>query len=264
MLKVHVKNKPLSKDVDLSEVAKNTSGFTAADLENLMNEAALLAARDRKEEITMDEIKEATFRVIVGPEKKSRVMTDKDKRLTALHEAGHAICVKVVSTTEKVDRISIIPAGMAGGYTASRPEEDRSYVTKAQLVEEIIIALAGKAAEDLVLNEVSTGASSDLQKANSIAHNMVAKYGMSETLGNMIMDTGKNEVFIGRDYGQTRNFSEETAALIDKEVKKIIDDAYEAAKNILNDNIDKLNKVADRLLEKEKIEREEFEAIMAE
>jgi cell division protease FtsH len=264
MLKVHAKNKPLSSDVDLSDVAKNTSGFTAADLENLMNEAALLAARNKRDEIINEDIKEATFRVIVGPEKRSRVMTDKDKRLTALHEAGHAIAVKLISSTERVDRISIIPAGLAGGYTASRPDEDRAYTTKSQLLEEIVIALSGKAAEELVLNEVSTGASSDLKRANKIAHNMVAKYGMSENLGNMIVDTGSNEVFIGKDYAHTRNYSEETAAIIDNEVKKVIDSCYDKAKQILTENIDKLNKLADILLEKEKIEGDEFDRIMAE
>ena len=223
ILKVHAKNKPLQENVKLSDVAKITSGFTAADLENLLNEAALLAARDHQEAIGPQQIKEATFRVIVGPEKKSRVMTEKDKWLTALHEVGHAIAVKLLSSTEKVDRISIIPAGGAGGYTAHRPEEDTSYMTRSQLNEEIMICLGGKAAEDLVLNEVSTGASSDLKRANTVAHNMVAKYGMSESIGNLVFDNDSNEVFIGKDYGHTRTYSEETAAQIDREVKTIID-----------------------------------------
>ena len=264
ILKVHAKNKPLQESVNLSDVAKITSGFTAADLENLLNEAALLAARDRQEAIGPQQIKEATFRVIVGPEKKSRVMTEKDKWLTALHEVGHAIAVKLLSSTEKVDRISIIPAGGAGGYTAHRPEEDTSYMTRSQLNEEIMICLGGKAAEDLVLNEVSTGASSDLKRANTVAHNMVAKYGMSENIGNLVFDNDSNEVFIGKDYGHTRTYSEETAAQIDREVKTIIDHAYAQVKAVLTDNIDKLNRIARALLEKERIEGEEFEALMNE
>ena len=264
ILKVHAKNKPLQENVNLSDVAKITSGFTAADLENLLNEAALLAARDHQEAIGPQQIKEATFRVIVGPEKKSRVMTEKDKWLTALHEVGHAIAVKLLSSTEKVDRISIIPAGGAGGYTAHRPEEDTSYMTRSQLNEEIMICLGGKAAEDLVLNEVSTGASSDLKRANTVAHNMVAKYGMSESIGNLVFDNDSNEVFIGKDYGHTRTYSEETAAQIDREVKTIIDHAYAQVKAVLTDNIDKLNRIARALLEKERIEGEEFEALMNE
>ena len=262
MLRVHAKNKPLSEEVDLAEVAKNTSGFTAADLENLLNESALMAARDNKDKIGVEQIKEATFRVIIGPEKRSRVMNERDKRLTALHEAGHAMVVKLYSSTEKVDRISIIPAGMAGGYTAYRPDEDKTYVTKSQLFEEIVVALGGKAAEEVVLNEVSTGASADLKQANSVALNMVSKYGMSEVLGNMVFDSGSNEVFLGKEYGHTRSYSEETAALIDKEVKRIIDEAFHKAKQLLTDHIDKLNTIADVLIEKEKIEGDEFEALM--
>lgn len=263
ILKVHANNKPLEENVDLSDVAKITSGFTAADLENLLNEAALLAARDRKEKIGNEQIKEATFRVIVGPEKKSRVMTEKDKWVTALHEVGHAIAVKLLSSTNKVDRISIIPAGTAGGYTAHRPEEDTSYMTRSQLIEEIMVCLGGKAAEDILLNEVSTGASSDLKRANNVARNMVAKYGMSESIGNLVFDDG-GEVFIGKDYGHTRNYSEETAATIDKEVKIIIDNAYEKVKTVLKDNIDKLNSISRILLEKERIEGDEFEQLMSE
>lgn len=264
ILRVHAKNKPLDESVNLSDVAKITSGFTAADLENLLNEAALLAARDHRETIGTQAIKEATFRVIVGPEKKSRVMTEKDKWLTALHEVGHAIAVKLLSSTEKVDRISIIPAGGAGGYTAHRPEEDTSYMTRSQLNEEIMICLGGKAAEDLVLNEVSTGASSDLKRANTVAHNMVAKYGMSDNIGNLVFDNDSNEVFIGKDYGHTRTYSEETAAIIDREVKSIIDSAYVKVKAILTDNIDKLNTIARTLIEKERIEGDEFETLMNE
>ena len=264
ILRVHAKNKPMDESVNLSDVAKITSGFTAADLENLLNEAALLAARDHRETVGTQQIKEATFRVIVGPEKRSRVMTEKDKWLTALHEVGHAIAVKLLSSTEKVDRISIIPAGGAGGYTAHRPEEDTSYMTRSQLNEEIMICLGGKAAEDLVLNEVSTGASSDLKRANTVAHNMVAKYGMSNNIGNLVFDNDSNEVFIGKDYGHTRTYSEETAAIIDREVKAIIDSAYVKVKAILTDNIDKLNTIARALLEKELIEGDEFETLMNE
>ena len=264
ILRVHAKNKPMDESVNLSDVAKITSGFTAADLENLLNEAALLAARDHRETVGTQQIKEATFRVIVGPEKRSRVMTEKDKWLTALHEVGHAIAVKLLSSTEKVDRISIIPAGGAGGYTAHRPEEDTSYMTRSQLNEEIMICLRGKAAEDLVLNEVSTGASSDLKRANTVAHNMVAKYGMSNNIGNLVFDNDSNEVFIGKDYGHTRTYSEETAAIIDREVKAIIDSAYVKVKAILTDNIDKLNTIARALLEKERIEGDEFETLMNE
>ena len=258
---VHAKNKPIDSSVNLSDVAKITSGFTAADLENLLNEAALLAARDQKDKITAEQIKEATFRVIVGPEKKSRVMTEHDKWVTSLHEVGHAIAVKLLSSTNKVDRISIIPAGSAGGYTAHRPEEDTSYLTKSQLIEEIMVCLGGKAAEDILLNEVSTGASSDLKRANTVAHNMVAKYGMSDNIGNLVFDDG-GEVFIGKDYGHTRSYSEETAAAIDREVKAIIDGAYNRVKAVLNENIDKLNSISKILLEKERIEGEEFEMLM--
>ena len=261
ILLVHAKNKPIDASVNLSDVAKITSGFTAADLENLLNEAALLAARDQKDKITAEQIKEATFRVIVGPEKKSRVMTEHDKWVTSLHEVGHAIAVKLLSSTNKVDRISIIPAGSAGGYTAHRPEEDTSYLTKSQLIEEIMVCLGGKAAEDILLNEVSTGASSDLKRANTVAHNMVAKYGMSDNIGNLVFDDG-GEVFIGKDYGHTRSYSEETAAAIDREVKAIIDGAYNRVKAVLNENIDKLNSISKILLEKERIEGEEFEMLM--
>ena len=222
------------------------------------------AAREDEEKIHMKHIKEATFRVIVGPEKKSNVMTDDDKKLTAIHETGHAIAVKVASSTDKVDRVSIIPAGYAGGYTAYKPSEDKTYVTQKQMEERIVIALGGRAAEELCLGEVSTGASGDLKTANKIAHDMIAKYGMGTKLTNMVFDNEGNEVFIGRSFGSTRNYSEDTATVIDKEVKAIIDNAYDRVKQILTDNMDKLNRIADVLIEKEKIEGEEFEALMAE
>lgn len=262
ILKVHAKGKPLGSDVRLDELAKSTPGFTGADLENLLNEAALFAARKNKKRIEMEEIKEATFKAVVGPEKKSKVMSEKEKKLTAYHEAGHAIAVKVASTTNKVDRVSIIPSGRAGGYTAHKPDEDKSYHTKSQLMEEIIISMGGRAAEDLVLGEISTGAANDLKHANGIARSMIMKFGMSETIGNMVFDEN-DEVFIGRDFGHTKSYSEEMAAIIDREIKSIIDNAYEKTKSILNEHINVLHKVAEALLEKEKLEGHEFEAIFA-
>ncbi len=261
ILKVHSRGKPLAEDVKLDDLARITPGFTGADLENLLNEAALLTARANKKKLGNEEIKEAAFKVMMGPEKKSRVMSERDKKVTAFHEAGHAIAIKLISTSQKVDRVSIIPAGMAGGYTASRPQEDKSYHTKSQLIEEIIIALGGRAAEQIILNEVSTGASSDLKKVNQIAKNMVTKYGMSDKLGNMIFGNENDEVFIGRDLAHSRDYSDEIAAIIDNEVKHIIDSAYEKTLQLLRDNIDKLNRLAEILLEKEKVEGAEFEAI---
>ena len=262
ILKVHSKGKPLGSDVKMDELAKSTPGFTGADLENLLNEAALLAARKNKKRVEMEEIKEATFKVVVGPEKKSRVMSEKEKKLTAYHEAGHAIAVKVASTTDKVDRVSIIPSGRAGGYTAHKPDQDKTYHTKAQLLEEIIIAMGGRAAEDLVLGEISTGASSDLKHANGVARSMIIKFGMSDNLGNMVFDEN-DEVFIGRDFGHTRGYSEEVAATIDKEVKHLIDTAYERTKIILTEHLTTLHRIAEALLEKEKLEGAEFEALFA-
>ena len=262
ILKVHSKGKPLGSDVKLDELAKSTPGFTGADLENLLNEAALLAARKNKKRIEMEEIKEATFKVVVGPEKKSRVMSEKEKKLTAYHEAGHAIAVKVASTTDKVDRVSIIPSGRAGGYTAHKPDQDKTYHTKGQLMEEIIIAMGGRAAEDLVLGEISTGAYSDLKHANGVARSMITKFGMSEKLGNLIFDEN-DEVFIGRDFGHTKMYSEEVASEIDREVKRIIDTGYEKVKSILTENMEKLHKIAEALLEKEKLEGMEFETLFA-
>lgn len=262
ILKVHSKGKPLGSDVKLDELAKSTPGFTGADLENLLNEAALLAARKNKKRLDMEDIKEATFKVVVGPEKKSRVMSDKEKKLTAYHEAGHAIAVKIASTTDKVDRVSIIPSGRAGGYTAHKPDEDKTYHTKSQLMEEIIIAMGGRAAEYIVLGEISTGAYSDLKHANGVARSMITKYGMSEKLSNLVYDEN-DEVFIGRDFGHTKLYSEEVAAEIDKEIKTLIDSAYEKTIGILKDNIGKLHRIAEALLEKEKLEGMEFEEIFA-
>ncbi len=262
ILKVHSKGKPLGSDVRLDELAKSTPGFTGADLENLLNEAALLAARKNKKRIDMDDIKEATFKVVVGPEKKSRVMSEKEKKLTAYHEAGHAIAVKVASTTDKVDRVSIIPSGRAGGYTAHKPDQDKTYHTRAQLIEEIIIAMGGRAAEDIVLGEISTGAYSDLKHANGVARSMITKFGMSEKLSNLVFDEN-DEVFIGRDFGHTKLYSEEVAAEIDREIKSLIDGAYEKTINILKENLSKLHRIAEALLEKEKLEGVEFEELFA-
>ena len=263
ILKVHSKNKPLNDDVDLVDLAKTTPGFTGADLENLLNEAALLSARRDKSKIGMEEIKEATFKVVVGPEKKSRVLSEKEKKVTAYHEAGHALTVKLVSTIAKVDRISIIPSGLAEGYTIFKPDEDLRNYTKSQLMESIMVALGGRAAEELSLGEISTGASNDLKNANNTARNMITRYGMSDNLGNLVFDNDSNEVFVGRDIGHTRNFSEQVAAQIDDEVKMIIDKAYQKVTDVLKENKKKLEAIAKRLLEKEKIEGAEFEELFS-
>jgi len=261
ILKVHARGKPLSPDVKLSEIAKSTPGFTGADLENLLNEAALLAARKNKKKIESEEIKEATFKVIIGPEKKSRVISESEKKLTAYHEAGHALAVRIVSTTDKVDRISIIPSGRAGGYTAFKPEEDKTFLTKSQLMEKILIALGGRAAEEIVLGEISTGAYNDLQEANNVARNMITRYGMSEKLSNLIFGSETDEIFLGKDFAHAKNYSEQMAAEIDMEVKNIIDSCYGKIVSVLRDNINKLNAVAMKLIEKEKIEGHEFEEL---
>ncbi len=261
ILKVHSKNKPLATDVDLKDIAKTTPGFTGADLENLLNEAALLAARKNRKDISMVEIKEANYKVMMGPEKKSRVISDKEKRLTAYHEAGHAIAVRVVSTTVKVDRVTIVPSGRAGGFTSFKPDEDRQYTTKAQLIEQIVVSLGGRAAEELVLGEISTGASGDLKSANGIARNMITKYGMSEELSNLVFGDENDEVFLGKSYGHTRNYSEEISAKIDTEIKKIIDDSYARVKEILTENMQRLEDITKALLEKERLDSDEFEEI---
>ncbi|MEL7659464.1 ATP-dependent zinc metalloprotease FtsH [Acetobacterium wieringae] len=258
ILNVHAKGKPLAEDVKLGEVARLTPGFTGADLENLLNEAALLTARGHQKKIGNEAIKEAAFKVMMGPEKKSHVMSDRDKKVTAYHEAGHAIAIKLVSSSRNVDRVTIIPSGMAGGYTASRPTEDQSYHTKSQLLEEIIIALGGRAAEEIVLNEISTGASNDLKRVNQIARNMITKYGMSEKLTNMIFEN--DGAYDGQDYG-SKNCSNEIASIIDTEVKEIIDHAYQRTLMLLNENITKLNRLGEVLLEKEKVDGPEFESI---
>ncbi len=260
ILKVHAKNKPLEDDVDLKEIAKITPGYTGADLANLLNEAALLAARRNAKKISKKDVSEAVFKVMVGPEKKSRVITDKEKRLTAFHEAGHAIVLRTVSETDHVERVSIIPAGGAGGYTAHKPDEDIYYTTKKQLVDSIMISLGGRAAEQIILGEISTGASSDLQHCNGVAREMITRYGMSDKFPNVIFDDD-DEVFIGKSYGHTRTYSEQSAAMIDAEIARIIDKAYKDVLDILNEKMAILNAVAQRLLEKEKIEGPEFEEI---
>lgn len=260
ILKVHIKGKPIAKSVDLKEVAKNTPGFTGADLANVLNEAALLAARYNLKEIDYKTITEAIFKVMIGPEKKSRVINDKEKRLTAYHEAGHAIVLRATSETDRVERVSIIPAGGAGGYTAHKSDEDLYYATRKQLIDKIMVSLGGRAAEELTFGEISTGASSDLQQCNTIARNMITKYGMSDKLKNLVFGSD-DEVFLGRDYGHIRAYSENVSAQIDQEVQLIIGEAYDQVLKLLNDKILLLNAVAKRLLEIEKIEGDEFERI---
>ena len=262
ILKVHSRQKPLSPDVDLKTIAKTTAGFTGADLSNLLNEAALLSARKNKKAITMDEIEEATIKVVVGTEKKSRVMSDHEKKLTAYHEAGHAITFYACETQDPVHQISIIPRGMAGGYTMPLPTEDRSYRSKKEMLEDIIVCLGGRVAEALVLNDISTGASNDIEKLTATARNMVIKYGMSDTLGPINYASGSTEVFIGRDMGQVKDYSNETAAKIDEEVHAIIADAYKKTEDILNANMDKLHETAAYLMKFEKMSGEIFDQIM--
>ncbi len=261
ILEVHSKKKRLSDDVDLRIIAKNTSGFAGADLENVLNEAALLAARRNKTEIGMQEIEDAMVKVTMGPEKKTKVRSDHEKKLVAYHEAGHAVVSKFLPTQDPVHEISIVPRGMAGGYTMYRPTEDKSFMSKTAMEEQIISLLGGRVAEAIILNDISTGASNDIERASQIARSMVTVYGMSSRLGTIMYGQGQGEVFLGRDLAQTKNYSEETAAIIDEEVKAIIDRAYNTAKQILAANIDKLHIVAGILLEKEKIDGEEFDRV---
>ena len=262
ILKVHAKGKPLAPDVVLNTVAKSTAGFTGADLENLLNEAALLAARKNLKAITMEEIEEATIKVVVGTEKKSRVMNDKEKTLTAYHEAGHAVVTYFCKTQDPVHQISIIPRGTAGGYTMSLPTEDRSYKSRTEMKESIQVLLGGRVAEDLIIGDISTGASNDIKRATEIANSMVKKYGMSPTLGPIAYGSENDEVFIGRDMGHVKNYSEKVASEIDSEVKRIISEGYDKTENILKDHVDKLHKVARELFLKEKMSAEEFKNIM--
>ena len=264
ILEVHSKKKKLAEDVDLKVIAKNTSGFTGADLENLLNEAALLTARRDKKEIGEKEIEDAMIKVTMGPEKKTRVRSDKEKRLVAYHEAGHAVVSKFLPTQDPVHQISIIPRGMAGGYTMYRPAEDKSFISKTEMEENIVSLLGGRVSEQLVLGDISTGASNDIERATQIAKSMCTKYGMSDRIGTITLGSSQDEVFLGRDFAQEKSYSEETAGIIDEEIKHIIDHAYEEAKSILSKNRDKLDKVAAVLIEKEKITGDEFDQIFAE
>ena len=262
ILKVHTRQKPLGPDVDLSVIAKTTAGFTGADLENLVNEAALLAAKRGRKAITMDEIEEATIKVVAGPEKRSKVVTEKEKKLTSVHEAGHAICTFYSKTQSPVHQISIIPRGMAGGYTLSLPEEDRNYVVKTEMMEELVVLLGGRVAEKLVLDDISTGASNDIQRATKLARNMITRYGFSEKLGPIVYGTGQEEIFLGRDLSTSRDYSEMVAAEIDSEMRRLIEDAYKATEAILAEHMDQLMQVAKYLFVHEKMDAEEFDKMM--
>ena len=262
ILEVHARKKKISEDVDFGTIAKNTAGFAGADLENVLNEAALLAARRNLPEIGMKEIEDAMIKVTMGPEKKSRVISEKEKKLVAFHEAGHAVVSQFLPTQDAVHQISIVPRGMAGGYTMYRPSEDRSFMSKSEMEEQIVSLLGGRVAESLVLGDISTGASNDIERASKISRDMVTKYGMSNRLGTITYGSGQEEVFLGRDFTQQKNFSEQTSNMIDEEVKSIIGSAYSKAEEILNTHMDKLHAVANVLLEKETIDGEEFQNIM--
>ena len=263
ILKVHAKGKPLAPDVDLTVVAKSTAGFTGADLENLLNEAALLAARRNLHAITMEEIDEATVKVVVGTEKRSHVMTEKERKLTAYHEAGHAVVTYFCSTQDPVHQISIIPRGMAGGYTMSLPQQDRSYKCRGEMLEDIQVLLGGRVAEALTLEDISTGASNDIQRATEIARRMVTKFGMSDKLGPICYaSSDSDEVFLGRDFGHTRNHSEEIAAQIDTEVHRLLSEGYAETERKLQQHMDKLVAVAEQLIQDEKMDGEAFRRIM--
>jgi len=263
ILEVHARKKILGDDVDFKTIAKNTSGFSGADLENVLNEAALLAARRNKSEINMQEIEDAMVKVTMGPEKKTRVRSEKENKLVAYHEAGHAVVSRFLPTQDAVHQISIVPRGMAGGYTMYRPTEDKSFMSKSEMLEQIVSLLGGRVAEQLILNDISTGASNDIERATQIARSMVTKYGMSDRIGAIMLGNNQEEVFLGRDFSQGKGYSEETAGIIDEEVKAIVDNAYKTAERILSENIDKLHAVAGVLLEKEKIDGEEFDRIFA-
>ncbi len=262
ILRVHTKNKKLAPDISLATIAKGTAGFTGADLANLVNEAALLAARNNRKAITQPDIEEATIKVVAGPEKKSKVVSEEEKRLTAFHEAGHAVCTFHCKTQDPVHQVSIIPRGMAGGYTMSLPEHDRSFRSKTQMEEEIIVLLGGRVAEKIVLDEISTGASNDIERATDLARSMITRYGFSEKLGPIVYGHDNSEVFLGRDYSQGRNYSENVAAEIDGEIRELIDTSYENAKQILLSHRDQLDKVAHYLMEHEKIDGDDFIKLM--
>ena len=264
ILEVHARKKKLADDIDLKVVAKNTAGFSGADLENILNEAALLAARRNLKEIHEKEIEDAMVKVTMGPEKTTRVRSEKEKKLVAYHEAGHAVVSKFLPTQDAVHEISIVPRGMAGGYTMYQPTEDKSFMSKTEMIEQIISLLGGRASEELILDDISTGASNDIERATKIANSMVTKYGMSQRVGTITLGSDQNEVFLGRDFAQEKTYSEETAGIIDEEMKRILDTCYNSAKEILKTHEDKLHALAKVLLEKEKITGEEFEAIFSE
>ena len=250
ILKVHVKGKPISPEVELGVIARRTPGFTGADLSNLVNEAALMAARKNKNKIDMPEMEEAAERVIMGPERRSRVISDKEKRLTAYHEGGHTLVGMLLDNTDPVHKVTIIPRGRAGGYTLSLPKEDRYYATRSEMLDELKVLLGGRVAEALVLKEISSGASNDLQRATSLARQMICEYGMSPELGPMTFGHRQDQVFLGRDIGRDKDYSEEVAAKIDKEIRKFIDEAYQKTESLLNENMDKLHLIADALIER--------------
>ena len=260
ILRIHARGKPLAEDVDLSRVARSTAGFTGADLENLLNEAALLAGRQDQRFITEDAIHEAVIKVIAGPEKRSRVIPEIERRLTAYHEAGHAVVIHALPDHDPVHQITIVPRGQAGGMTIFLPEEDRSYRSKAYMTQQIVSLLGGRAAEEMTLGDISTGASSDIQRATAIARKMVGTYGMSEKLGNVAFDAGTDEVFIGKSMGHTRPYSEKTAAEMDEEIRAIIDSAYERCRTILTAYRPQLVAVAEYLLAHETMDAETFES----
>ena len=264
ILEVHARKKRLADDVDLKVIAKNTSGFAGADLENILNEAALLAARRNLNEIGMKEIEDAMVKVTMGPEKRTKVRSEKENRLVSYHEAGHAVVSYYLETQDPVHEISIVPRGMAGGYTMYRPTEDKNFISKTEMEENIISLLGGRMAEELIIGDISTGASNDIERATAIARNMVTKYGMSEKLGTITLGQDQDEVFLGRDLAHSKTYSEDTAAKIDEEIKRIVDTGYTRARQILTEHIDKLHQVAGVLLEKEKITSDEFESIFAE
>ncbi len=262
ILKVHAKNKPLAPDVDLNVIAHSTAGFTGADLENLLNESALLAARRGKKAITKDEIEEATIKVVVGTEKKSHKITPKEKKLVSYHEAGHAVSTYYLEGQDPVHQISIIPRGMAGGYTMHVPTEDKNFISKKDILDQLVVLLGGRVAEAIVLGDISSGASNDIERATELARNMVTRYGMSDKLGPINFGSSNHEVFLGKDYNQTRNFSENTASLIDEEMDDIIRNAYSRTEKILTEHIDKLELIAQVLMKKEKIDGKEFKSLM--
>ncbi len=263
ILKVHAKNKPLGPDVDLHQIAATTVGFTGADLENLLNEAALLAAKRKKMAITMNEIEEATMKVVVGSEKKSRKISAKDKKITAYHEAGHAISSYYLDNQDPVTHISIVPRGMAAGFTLYTPEQDKMHMMKSRMLDDIVSLLGGRVAEKIIFGDISTGASNDIQRATEIARNMITKYGMSEKLGPIAFGSDNDEVFLGKNYTHTRNYSENKAAVIDEEVETIINNAYKRTETILTEHIDQLHLVSDVLVKLEKIDKEQFESLMS-